>query len=81
MQVSVRLGSGLSGLSRAPFLTLDLDHGATVGELYAQLAEAEPDIAPTLRSTLAIVGGQHVRRDQVLRHRQEVALLLPMSGG
>ncbi len=81
MQVSVRLGTGLRGLSGAPFLALDLEEGATIEELYAQLARAEPEMAPALRSALAIVGGQQASRDQVLRHRQEVALLLPMSGG
>jgi molybdopterin synthase sulfur carrier subunit len=71
----------LSRLSRAPLLTVELADGATVEDLYAHLAEVEPDLAPALRSTLPIVAGEHAARTQALRHREEVALLLPVSGG
>ena len=81
MQVRVRLAAGLSRLSGAPFLTVDLRDGATVGDLYARLADLQPALAPALPSTLAIVGGEHARRDRALAHRQEVALLLPVAGG
>jgi molybdopterin converting factor small subunit len=79
--VRVRLGAGLARLSAAPFLSVDVAEGATVGDLFARLAEAEPDLAPALRSVLPVVGGEHVTRDQILADRQEVALLLPVSGG
>ena len=81
VRIRVRLAAGLADLFRAPFLTVDLADGATVADLYAVLADAEPDAAPALRSALAVVAGQHAGRDDVLRHRQEVALLLPISGG
>ena len=81
MQIRVRLTSRLVELFRAPFLTIDLADGATVADLYARLAETEPDAAPALRSALAVVAGEHAGRDNLLRHRQEVALLLPISGG
>ena len=81
MQVRVRLAAGLSDIFRAPFLTLDLADGATVADLYDRLVETEPDAAPALRSALAFVAGEHAGRDDLLRHRQEVALLLPISGG
>ncbi len=81
MQIRVRLTAGLAEFFRAPFLTIDLADGATVADLYALLAETEPDAAPALRSALAVVAGEHVGRDDLLRHRQEVALLLPISGG
>jgi molybdopterin synthase sulfur carrier subunit len=81
VQVRVRLGAGLSRLSAAPLMTVDLADGATVEDLYARLRDAEPGLAPALRSALPIVGGEHVPRDRPLADRQDVALLLPISGG
>jgi molybdopterin converting factor small subunit len=79
--VRVRLGAGLARLSAAPLKTVEVAEGATVGDLCARLAEQEPALAPALRSVLPVVAGEHVTRDQVLADRQEVALLLPVSGG
>ena len=81
MRVRVRLGAGLSRFSRAPALTLELDDGATVDDLLASLREREPDLAPALRSALPVIGGVHAEPHQRLEDRQEVALLLPVSGG
>ena len=81
MLVRVRLGAGLSRLAAAPLLTLDLPDGATVGDLLARLGTAQPDLGPALRAALPVVGGEHVPRERPLAHRQEVALLLPVSGG
>ena len=81
MTVRVRLGAGLARLSAAPFLTISLPDGATVADLFAHLRETQPDLAPALRSVLPVVAGEHVTRDQALADRQEIALLLPVSGG
>ena len=81
MPVRVRLGAGLSRLSRAPTLTVDLADGATLDDLYARLADTEPELVPALRSALPVLAGRHVARTQPLEHRDEVALLLPVSGG
>ena len=81
MTVRVRLGAGLARLSAAPLINVEVAEGATVGDLFARLAEREPDLAPALRSVLPVVKGEHVTRDQILADRQEVALLLPVSGG
>ena len=81
MQVRVRLGAGLSRLSAAPLITVELADDATVEDLYARLRRTEPELAPALRSALPVVAGEHVPRDQRLADRQEVALLLPISGG
>ncbi|MBI5105203.1 MAG: MoaD/ThiS family protein [Solirubrobacterales bacterium] len=81
MQVRVRLSGGLAKLAGAPLLTLDLADGATVEDLCAQLRRREPDLGPALRSALPVVAGEHVPRDRPLGDRQEVALLLPLSGG
>jgi molybdopterin converting factor small subunit len=79
--VRVRLGSGLAQLSAAPFISVDLAEGATVRDLFERLGADEPQLAAALPSALPVVGGEHVPRDQPLADRQEVALLLPMSGG
>jgi molybdopterin converting factor small subunit len=81
LQVRVRLGAGLDRHSQATRLTVALDADATVAELYARLADAEPALGPVLPSTLPVIGGEQVGRDRVLRPGQEVALLLPISGG
>jgi molybdopterin converting factor small subunit len=81
VQVRVRLGAGLSRLSAAPLLTVDLADGATVDDLYARLRDTAPTLAPALGSALPVVAGEHVPRDRPLADRQEVALLLPVSGG
>jgi molybdopterin converting factor small subunit len=81
VQVRVRLGGELGRLSGAPLMTVDLADGATVGDLYARLGERDPDLAAALPAALPVVAGEHVRRDHELADRQEVALLLPISGG
>ena len=81
MQVRVRLGTGLSRLSQAPLLTVELDDGSTVDDLYERVRTDEPELAGALRSALPVVAGEHVARDRRLADRDEIALLLPVSGG
>ena len=79
--VRVRLGAGLARLAASPRLTLDLSDGATVDDLFERLGAAEPGVAPALRSVLPVVAGEQVERSHPLRPGDEVALLLPVSGG
>jgi molybdopterin converting factor small subunit len=79
--VRVRLGAGLSRHAAAPVLGCDLPDGATVEALLAHLRATDPELAPALRSALPVVGGTHVDRDRPLAHGEEVALLIPVSGG
>jgi molybdopterin converting factor small subunit len=81
VQVRIRLGSGIARLAQSPLLTLELPEGATIDELYESLGASHPELAPALRSALAVVGGSQVERRRPLRHGDEVALLLPVSGG
>jgi molybdopterin converting factor small subunit len=81
VEIRIRLGSGVAGLAPAPMLSLDLPDGATVEDLYDQLARSHPDLAPALRSALPVVRGAHVERDRALAGGDEVALLSPVSGG
>lgn len=81
VQIRVRLGAGLARLSGAPLLTVELADGATVAELYERLRDTDPGLAPALRAALPVVAGEHVPRDRRLADRDQVALLLPVSGG
>ncbi len=53
----------------------------TVDDLLARLRDSEPELAPALRSALPVIEGEHAERRRPLEDRQEVALLLPVSGG
>jgi molybdopterin converting factor small subunit len=79
--IRVRLGAGLAGLAQAPLMSLDLEAGATVTDLLGRLAAAEPAVAPALPSVLPVVAGEHAERSRTLEPGDEVALLLPVSGG
>jgi molybdopterin converting factor small subunit len=83
VHVRVRLGTGLTRLSRtrAPALTVELDDEATVDDLFSRLRADEPELAPALRSALPMIDGAHAERRRRLEDREEVALLLPVSGG
>jgi molybdopterin converting factor small subunit len=83
VQVRVRLGTGLIRFSstRAPALTVELDDGATVQDLLASLRASEPELGPALRSALPMIDGAHAEPRRRLEDREEVALLLPVSGG
>ena len=81
MLVRVRLGSGLSRLAAAPLLAVELAEGATVDQLLTRLRTDQPELAPALRSALPVIAGEHVARDRRLADREELALLLPFSGG
>jgi molybdopterin synthase sulfur carrier subunit len=81
MEIRVRLGRGLARFAPAPMLKVELPVGATVDDLYASLAQANPDLAPALRSALPIVRGTHVEQREVLSPGDEVALLTPVAGG
>ncbi len=81
VQVRVRLAGGLAAVFGAPGLAVELPEGATVADLLADLAGRAPGAGAALAAALPVVAGAHAARDHVLSPRQEVALLLPVSGG
>jgi len=62
-------------------LQCDLHEEATVGDLIARLAEIEPVLALGLDSALPFVAGTHASPGQRLADGDEVALVMPVSGG
>ncbi len=81
MLVRVRLGAGLARLADAPLLSVDLDDGATVADLFDRLGSVAPGVTPALPSVLPVVAGEHAEASRPLRPGDEVALLMPVSGG
>ncbi len=81
MEVRIRLGNGIARLAPAPMFVLELPDGATVEDLYDLLGNRHPDLGPALRSALPVVRGAHVGLEQALSNGDEVALLVPVSGG
>jgi molybdopterin converting factor small subunit len=79
--VRVRLGAGLSRHAAAPVLGCELPDGATVETLLEHLRATQPELAPALRSALPVVAGAHADRARRLAHGDQVALLIPVSGG
>ena len=77
----MRLSAGLARLADAPLVMLDLDEGATVDDAMARLCSLSPAVAPALPSALPVIAGEHAERSHPLTHGDEVALLLPISGG
>ena len=81
MHIAVRLGSGLARLAGRPRLELDLADGATVRDLLDRVAGERPELSAGLPSVLTVVRGSQVASDRVLSDGDEVALLIPISGG
>jgi len=80
MTVFIRVGAGLvlgSGVTR---LSVTLTDGATVADLLESLHDQYPT-ASRLEKAVMVSNGEHVSRSAPLSDGQELALLLPISGG
>lgn len=62
-------------------VTLELEKGATAGDLLDALASQFPDAADFRDSIAVAVNMAYVQRDHVLSEADEVALIPPVSGG
>jgi molybdopterin converting factor small subunit len=79
MTVFIRVGAGLAlgGLTR---LSVTLMDGATVADLLENLRLQYPT-ASRLENAVLVSNGEHVSHSALLSDGQELALLLPISGG
>ena len=81
MEITVRFSPGLAQRAGSPRLNVTLADGATIAHLIDQLSREKPLLAEQLSASVAVVAGRHVNFAESLRSGQEVALLMPVSGG
>ena len=81
MRVTVRLFARLRDIAGAAELAREIAPGATIGDLWHQLAGEYPELVPYERSISSAVNADYARMTQELRAGDEVAFLPPVSGG
>ena len=81
MRVTVRLFARLREIAGAAELSRELPAGATIRDLWRQLAAEFPSLAQYERSISTAVNAEYARMDHVLRAGDEIAFLPPVSGG
>jgi molybdopterin converting factor subunit 1 len=81
MRVTVRLFARLRDITGASELSRDIRDGATIGDLWRELAAEFPELGHYERSISSAVNADYARRDHVLGPDDEVAFLPPVSGG
>ena len=81
MKVTVSFYSYFKEIAGAETLTETLPEGATLGLLFARLAEKFPRLESMKKSTLMAVGVEYQHREYVLREGDEVSLFPPVQGG
>ncbi len=81
MEVSVRLSSGLASMAGNARVSVTVEPGATVASLLGRLCVEYPQLSQKLNGTVAVIAGRTVDRSEALIPGQEVAILIPISGG
>ena len=81
MRVTVRLFARLRDVAGASELARDLPSGATIGDVWRQLAREFPELAAYERSISSAINADYARMDQPVVEGDEVAFLPPVSGG
>jgi molybdopterin converting factor subunit 1 len=81
MRVTVRLFARLRDIVGTSELARDLPAGATIGDLWRELAREFPELASYERSISSALNADYARMDQVVGDGDEVAFLPPVSGG
>ncbi|HEY1910070.1 MAG TPA: molybdopterin converting factor subunit 1 [Vicinamibacterales bacterium] len=81
MRVTVRLFARLRDIAGASELTREAVAGATIGDVWRQLATDFPELARYERSISSAVNADYARMDHLIADGDEVAFLPPVSGG
>ena len=81
MRVTVRVFARLRDITGAAELARELAPGATIGDLWRQLAGEFPELAVYERSISSAINADYARMDQVIGEGDEIAFLPPVSGG
>jgi molybdopterin converting factor subunit 1 len=77
----VRLFARLRDVTGASELARDLPPGATIGDVWRQLAQEFPELTGYERSISSAINADYARMDQVVGEGDEIAFLPPVSGG
>jgi molybdopterin synthase catalytic subunit len=81
VRVTVRLFARLRDVAGASELARDLPSGATIGDVWRQLAQEFPELVGYERSISSAINAEYTRMDQVVGEGDEIAFLPPVSGG
>ena len=81
MRVTVRLFARLRDIAGASELARELAPGATIGDVWRQLAREFPEFAGYERSISSAINADYARMNDAVSDGDEVAFLPPVSGG
>ncbi len=81
MRITVSFYSYFKDLTGCERATETLAGGATLADLFEQLAARYPKLAPMRQATLMAVGVDYQAREYVLQEGDEVSLFPPVQGG
>ena len=81
MKVKVKFFAILRERAGAGEMTKEIREGSTVAELWAALKQECPKLAPVETRLLYAVNQNYVNADYVLKERDEVVFVPPVSGG
>ncbi len=81
MQINVRLSSGLSQYTGSPRLQVTVPEDCTLAVLLERLRQEYPQLREPIRSAVAVIAGRHAGFEEPLSAGQEIAFLIPISGG
>jgi len=81
MKVKVKFFAMLRERAGTGEAMIDIEAGATIGDLWAALKKNYPKLAPVETRLLYAVNRDYVRADHALKENDEVALIPPVSGG
>ena len=81
MRVHVKLFAQLRDTTGTGDLALDVEQGATVGQVWQALVAAHSELAPFEASVSCAVNATYAKKHTSVNAGDEVAFLPPVSGG
>jgi len=81
VRVTVRLFARLRDIAGASELARELAPGATIADVWRQLAGEFPELAGYERSISSAINADYARMNDAVNDGDEVAFLPPVSGG
>jgi molybdopterin synthase catalytic subunit len=81
MKVKVKFFAMLRERAGTGEAMIDIEEGATIGDLWDALKKNYPKLAPVNMRLLYAVNRNYVKADHALLENDEVAFIPPVSGG